>query len=167
MYLTGDDPKLKYGCFFYYKPWMKPRLNTSRTEYKLSSLMLKSGTFIASANQNIKTDFLASVNITEYEVWVSYLMLMQEAYKFLLSRSLTCWKQTRLYALLKIMVSPFLMVWSISCTIIEMLDKLVLAVTISVARRRYVPWSLLKCIIICLRNSGPYVPYVFVKAVLV
>ena len=30
--------------------------------------MLKSGTFIASADQNIKTDFLASVNITEYEV---------------------------------------------------------------------------------------------------
>ena len=161
MYLTGDNPKLKYGCFFSYKPWMKPRHNTSRTEYKLSSLMLKSDTSIASANQNIKTYFLASINITEFEVWVSYLMLMREAY-------LTFYCHVRLHAANKlVMVSPFLMAWSISCTIIEMLDKLVLAVTIFVARRRYVPRSLLKCIIICLRNSGPFVLYVFVKAVLV
>ena len=100
MYLTGDDPKLKYGCFFYYKPWMKPRLNTSRTEYKLSSLMLNSGTFIASANQNIKTDFLASVNITEYEVWVSYLMLMQEA-------CLTFYCHVRLHAGSKLDSMPY------------------------------------------------------------
>ena len=79
---------------------MKPRHNISRTEYKLSSLILKSGTSVESANQNIKTDFLVSINITEYEVSVSYLMLMQEAY-------LTFYCHVRLHAASKLDSMPY------------------------------------------------------------
>ena len=64
-------------------------------------------------------------------------------WNFLLLRSLTCCNQTRLYAILTIMVSPFSMAWSISWLIIEMLDKLGLSVSISVARHWYVSWSFL------------------------
>ena len=63
---------------------------------------------------------------------------------FLLSRSLICCKKTRLSYLLKILVRLFLMAWFISWPIIEMLDKLGLAVAISVVRRRYVLWSFVK-----------------------